>query len=122
MIEPIPKVRRLTNRDTKTVARILGKALGSQGAEGFMAKVGDDVQVDLFKAIGIVISDQSDELMAWLADLIGKTAEEFDEMPPATTPAVIEALKGQEDFKDFLAGVSHLLGQKAGKGLPKSKT
>lgn len=118
MVEPIT-IRPLTNRDTKTVARILGKALGIQGAQGFMTMVGDDVQVDLFKAIGIVLSEQSDELMAWLADLIGKTPEQFDEMPPATTPAVIEALKGQEDFKDFLAGVSRLLGQK---GLHKSKT
>jgi hypothetical protein len=121
MVEPIT-IRPLTNRDTKTVARILGKALGAQGAKGVMTVVGDDAQVDLFKAIGLVFSEQTDELMAWLADLIGKTAEEFDKMPPATTPAVIEAIKGQEDFKDFLAGVSSLLGQKAGKGSPKSKT
>jgi hypothetical protein len=111
MIEPI-KIRPLTNRDLKTVAKMAGKVAGKSRADITKAAKGKEGEfsIDIFQLFQAIATEVSDELMAWFADLIGKTAEEFDEMPPVTTVQIIEALKEQGDFKDFLSQVSLLLG------------
>ena len=53
----------------------------------------------------IVAADLTDDIYNWLADLIGKTPAELDEMPAATPVEIIKELVKRGDFKDFLASV-----------------
>lgn len=48
-----------------------------------------------------IVSKVSDDAWAWLGDLVGKSVEEFNEMPFNTPKDVITQLIKKPDFKDF---------------------
>lgn len=113
MAEPI-KIRPLTNRDLKTLAKMISK-IASKFKPQILSAIkkrekSDTLTFDIVELFQCLVDDLSDELFAWFADLIGKSPEEFDQMSPSTTVDIIEALIKQEDFRDFLARVSRLIG------------
>ncbi len=49
----------------------------------------------------VVAADLTDDIYTWLADLIKKTPEEFDDMPVDTPVQIISELVNRGDFKSF---------------------
>jgi len=97
------EIRELRARDTKTLAKLLGKLKSSSIADIFQSldkKEPMQVGLSLFH---IVAADLTDDIYSWLADLIGKTVEELDDMPVSTPIDIIRELVNRGDFKDFLA-------------------
>ena len=63
-----------------------------------------------------IFTEAEEDLKAWLADLVGKTNDEFMKMPATTVIDIIEALVEQKDIRDFFGRVSQLVSkiEKAG--------
>jgi len=110
------ELRSLTVDDVFTVARMLSKA--TKGARKEIASAikseekpdPTELGMVLFQSIFV---EAEEDLKAWLADLIGKTRDEFVSMPASTVIDIIEKLAGQEDIKDFFGRVSQLVGKVA---------
>jgi len=102
------EVRPLIVDDVFTVAAILSK--GTKAGLAAVVKAEGKVnptEVGIGSFLSLFV-DTKEELKAWLADLIGKTKEEFISMPPTTLITVIKELRKQEEFSDFLAQVKEL--------------
>jgi hypothetical protein len=97
------EIRELKAKDVKTLAHILGKLKPSSVSELYM--VSQNKNPDLLKVgisvFRIVAADLTDDIYAWLADLVGKKVEDLDEMPFNTPIEIIKSLISRGDFKDF---------------------
>jgi hypothetical protein len=89
------QVRELKVKDVFAITRMLSKVKLPQ-------RTGDD------QAYGIAIllaalRDASDDIMAWMADMVQIKPEEFAELPAVTIIDVVEGIAGQAGAKDFFA-------------------
>lgn len=94
------EVRELKAKDTKTLARMLGK-LKSVDAIVAAAQDGKNpakVAVTIFHAVA---ADVTDDLYAWMAELVGMEPAEFDETPANTPALIIKKLIDRGDFQSF---------------------
>ena len=96
------EIRELRARDIKTLAHILGK-LKPESVNNLRAALvsASDVLSAGLTIFHIAASDLTDDVYAWLADLIGASVEEFDEMPFIAPVDIIKELVKRGDFKDF---------------------
>ena len=98
------EVRELKARDVKTIAKLLGK-LKPESVEALLTatkKGGSGNMMEAGLAIfRVVAADLTDDIYAWLADLINKTPAELDEMPAGTPVTIIKTLVERGDFKSF---------------------
>jgi len=96
------EIRELKARDIKTLAHILGK-LKPESVTNLRAALvsASDVLSAGLTIFHIAASDLTDDVYAWLADLIGASVDEFDEMPFSTPIDIIKGLVNRGDFKDF---------------------
>jgi hypothetical protein len=107
------KIRELKAKDVKTLAHILGKLKSSSVSELYMileGKMSDPLRVGL-SVFRIVAADLTDDIYAWLADLIGKKPEELDDMPFGTPAEIIKELVKRGDFKDFFGQAARVAGE-----------
>lgn len=97
------EIRELKARDVKTLAKMLGK-LKPESIDGLLGllaeKKADPKKVGL-SLFHIIAADLTDDIYAWLADLIGKTTAELDEMPASAPVGIVKALTKGGDFKSF---------------------
>ncbi len=97
------EIRDLRAKDLKVLAKMLGK-LKPESIESVLSLVkgreADPMQVGL-SLFHIIAADLTDDIYAWLADLIGKTPAEIDEMPANTPVIIIRTLVERGDFKSF---------------------
>ncbi len=103
------EVRELRARDIKTLAKMLGK-LKPESIEALLAatkKGGGGNMMEAGLAIfRLIAADLTDDIYAWLADLIGKTPADLDEMSADIPFAIIKILIERGDFKSFFGSVS----------------
>ena len=106
------EIRSLLVTDVFTVARMLSKVAGGARAEIAAAiKAGKnsnptELGMVMFQTMFV---ETEEDMKEWLANLIGKTKEEFLVMPARTVPDIIRTLVKQEDAKDFFAQASRLV-------------
>ena len=100
-------IRELKARDVKTLAKMLGKLKETSVSDIMVAleRKGDPMAIGL-SLFRVVAADLTDDIYAWLADLIGKTPVELDEMPASTPVDIVKALVKRGDFGDFLGSVT----------------
>lgn len=94
------EIRPLQIDDLFTISRILGKS--SVNAEKLTGSEG--AWLRLMESL----CEASDDLLAWLADLVGKEVKEFSAMPAAAIYDIVEKLSQQAGFQDFLLWVDIL--------------
>ena len=97
------EIRELKARDIKTLAKMLGKLKTTSVGDLFELldkKKTNQLEVGL-SIFRIVAADLTDDIYTWLADLIGKTPAELDEMPASTPGDIIKTLIERGDFKSF---------------------
>lgn len=110
------EVRAFTVQDTFTATTMLSKVTKGARVELALAlsskKKVDPTEVGMALFQSMFLETQ-EEMKSWLADLIGKSKDEFLAMPAMTILDVIEAIAKKEDAKDFFERVSRLvLGKK----------
>lgn len=113
------EVRQLRAKDVKALAKMLGK-LKSGGISDILVALEKKESpaatgLALFR---VIAADLTDDIYAWLADLIGVSVEDFDEMPVETPAAIIKELAKRGEFKDFFGSAL----QQAGGDSPSSTT
>ena len=106
------EIRELRAKDVKTLAKMLGKLKSSSTGDLFTVldkaakKKGDsnpmEVGLSLFR---IAAADLTDDIYSRLADLIGKTVEELDEMSVNAPADIIKELVTRGEFKSFFGSV-----------------
>jgi len=110
------KVRELRAKDVKVLAKMLGK-LKPSSVEGIFQSLdnpgSNPMQVGL-SLFHVIAADLTDDIYAWLADLIGKTAAELDGMSASTPIDIIKELVKRGEFKDFFGLATQQAEQKAG--------
>jgi hypothetical protein len=110
------KVRELRAKDVKALAKMLGK-LKPASVEGIFRALdnpgSNPMQVGL-SLFHVIAADLTDDIYAWLADLIGKTPAELDEMSASTPIDIIKELTSRGEFKDFFGSATQQAGQAAG--------
>ncbi len=95
------EVRELKAKDVKTLAKMVGRLKSLDNIfDALEQKKARPTQVGIaiFK---IIASDVTDDLYAWLADLIGKSVAELDEMPFDTPVKIFKELFKREGWRDF---------------------
>lgn len=99
------EIRALKAKDIKTLAKMLGKLKESSIGDILVSieKQADPMKVGL-SLFHIIAADLTDDIYAWLADLIGKTPADLDEMDFNTPVEIVKALVDRGDFKDFFGG------------------
>ncbi len=100
-------IRELKAKDIRVLVKMLGKLKPADVAEILLAieeKESKPIKVGLL-LFRVIAADLTDDIYIWLADLIGKTAEELDEMPANTPVEIIKELIKRGDFKDFFGSV-----------------
>ena len=109
------EVRQLIVDDVFAVARMLSKVTKGARAELVQAlsdKKGGkkpnagELGMALFQSL---FTESEDDLKTWMADLVGKTKEEFIFMPATTLIDIVDALMKQEGILDFFERVSQLV-------------
>lgn len=97
------KVRELTAKDLKTLVKMLGKLKPASKMAITAAMTGKksamDTGVEIFSAVA---ADLTEEIYAWLADLVGLKVEELDKQPFSYPVEIVKALIKQGSFGDFL--------------------
>lgn len=96
------EIRELKARDLKALAKMLGK-LDQASIKGILSnldKKGNQLEVGV-SIFRMIAADLTDDLYAWLADLIGKSPPDLDEMSFDTPVEIFKALVKRGDFKDF---------------------
>lgn len=112
------KVRPLITDDLFAVAYMLSKITKGAKAELAQALSGEEsnpteIGILLFQSVFI---EAKEDLKAWLASLVGKTTEEFGNLPLMTFMEIIEALMEQKDATDFFARASQLAAKRENRG------
>lgn len=115
MIEEI-KIRELKRKDRKTVAAMIKKLADKVGTNGLLNIIVSDPSStttdtpvkkdDVFTRIGVelikmLLDVLEDDVAAWFSDLIGKSPEEFDEMPFDVEMIIIEQLMEAQEANSF---------------------
>ena len=131
-------LRRLTTRDVFTVMTLLTDSIGSAddvkklftdvkdaaGKKSYDKKPDDvfggpapeDDEGDSFVAVGItsiwglltgLLHERT--FVDWLANLVGKTTEDFEKLPPMVVIEVLAALRNHPDITDFFERLSGAL-------------
>lgn len=100
------EIRRLKTKDFFQVAKILSK-LGNKVMQQLNEET-NSMQAGLLLLTTALENAESD-MLEWLADLAGKTPEEFEEMDFDTPLLVIEALAEKEDLNRFFVKVRALI-------------
>ena len=103
-------IRPLKVMDVETIAKILAKASKAtlvQIAVSLQDKV--SVKSILVATVLNLVSEGSDDIVAWLADMAGMTSEELLNAPINTIADVIEAIVKQQGAQGFFKRVSALL-------------
>ena len=106
------EIRKLLVKDVFTVARMLSKVAGRARAEiaaAIKARESSNPTELGMVMFQTMFAESEEDMKEWLADLIGKTKEEFLSMPATTVIDIIETLMKQEDATDFFARVSRLV-------------
>ncbi len=97
------EIRDLRAKDLKVLAKMLGK-LKPESIESVLSLVkgreADPMQVGL-SLFHIIAADLTDDIYAWLADLIGKSPADMDGMSFNAPIEIIKALIARGDFGDF---------------------
>ncbi len=101
------EIRDLRAKDVKTLAKMLGKLKASSVGDimAALSGKGDPMAMGL-TIFRVVAADLTDDIYAWLADLIGKPTAELDEMPVNTPAEIIKTLVERGDFKSFFGMAS----------------
>ena len=114
------EVRQIIVDDVFTVTRMLSKVTKGARAELAQAlsdkkkgKSPDPTELGLALVQALFVETETD-LKAWLASLIGKSAEEFVAMPAGTIIDIVDGLVKQEGIMDFFGRLSHLVTKAAG--------
>ena len=117
------KIRELKRRDRKVLAAMIKKLVDKIGDKSVLnlmvtdstATAGDkpESQKDVFSRIGIelvkmMIEVIESDVAVWFADLLGVTAEQFDDMPFDIELIVIEQLMEAEESNRFFTIASRL--------------
>jgi hypothetical protein len=98
------EIRELKAKDVRILAKMLGKLRSSSLGDIFSLldrKESDPLKVGL-SLFRVVSADLTDDLYSWLASLIGKTAEELDEMPADTPVEIVKSLIQGGRLSSFL--------------------
>lgn len=116
-------VRNLRTKDVFRVAHILARA-SKQSRKSLVQAVQIDtedgpqtVQIeseDVGWAIFEALLEREDDLKELLADLCGKNAAEFDELPYDAMLTIIERIAEQDDLSGFLSRVMALVNRLSG--------
>jgi hypothetical protein len=101
-------VRRLNTRDIFAFARIMSVGLKLLGPE-FLKQKQEVTSENFVILMASAIPLAENESIKLLASLIGKTAEEFDKLPPDTMLYIVEILKDHIDVKRFFTHVVKLI-------------
>jgi hypothetical protein len=131
------KIRPLKRKDRKTVAAMIRKLADKIGKNGLLNIIVSDPAAaakentatekgDVFTRIGIEIVKQmldvlEDDVAKWFADLIGKTPEQFDDLPFDVEVQIIEQLANSEEIGSFFTGALRVF-NKIKKSVPESLT
>jgi hypothetical protein len=110
----VVKVRPLCVNDLFAVAKIISKAAG-EGVKALSGMQGASEEEVGLAVVTIGIGHAEDETKAWLADLIGKTPEEFGKMPPTAALDIVDQLADQEDLRAFFSKAGGLAKKLGGK-------
>lgn len=102
------EVRELKAKDLKTAAHIIGK-LDERAKLSLLRALGDtdspktqQQKMELgFTIIQIAAANMTDDIYALLADLVGMSAQEFDDMPINTPKEIITTLIDRGDLASF---------------------
>ncbi len=109
------KVRPLQAQDLKTLVKMLGKLRTGvvtdiiallktdKGKPERSDKMAMETGLMIFRELSSTITD---DLYAWLASLIGKTAAELDVMPFDTPIEIVKTMISGGGFKSFLSRVA----------------
>ncbi len=102
------EIRELKAKDVRTLAKILGqlKPTSIDNLLIILGKKKSNLMEIGLSVFHIAAADLTDDIYAWLADLIGKPIEELDNMPVSTPANIIRELMNRGDFKDFFGSVS----------------
>jgi len=104
------EIRALKAKDVKTLAKMLGKLKESSIGDILVSieKQANPMKVGL-SLFHIVAADLTDDIYAWLADLIGKKPDDLDEMDFNAPAEIVKALVSRGDFKSFFdAGINQV--------------
>lgn len=104
--EPLPQdeLEKLNPKQRKEYAEKLAEA---------QANLPNPTELGLALVQNLFIESEAD-LKAWLASLIGKTADEFKVMPATTIIDIVDGLLAQEGIMDFFERVSQLVSKGEG--------
>lgn len=103
------EVRKLKAEDLKTLMKMLGKL--SPEAKNEIVKIltgakTEQGETDMM-AIGIsifqILTEMTDDIFTWLADMIGSTPEELDNMSISTPIDIVKIIIAREDWRGFLS-------------------
>jgi hypothetical protein len=101
-------VRELKARDVKNLAKMLGK-LKPQSVANLVSVLdnrnGNPMEIGL-SIFHLIAADLTDDIYAWLADMIGVKTKDMDDMPASTPINIIKELASRGEFKDFLGSVT----------------
>jgi len=94
------EVRKLTAKDVFTVASILGKC--GQEATKIMGSLDSKNESAIgLTFISIALQYAEKDIKEWLCSLVGKTSDEFDNLPLDAPLEIVEKLFEQEDIPRF---------------------
>lgn len=128
-MEPEIKIRPLKRKDRKTLTAMIKKFAEKVGANQLFNLITSDPTTpkaaetknadDVFTRVGIELVKQmievlDDDMAIWFADLIGKTKEEFDDMPFSVEAIIIEQLTEAKEIEDFFIHASHAFSRMRG--------
>ena len=100
------EIRKLKTRDVKTIAGIIGRLNPDKIGQITGLARAESNRIELALAILRLLDAQvTDDIFAWLADMAGMTAAEFDDSEPAVLKAVVTGVIEQAGFKDFLSSL-----------------
>jgi hypothetical protein len=104
------EIRELQVKDIFTVAKILSK-VGRAARQELMAtaKGEQNAQALGMEIIMTLFTEAEEDVKGWLADVAKMKVEDFSAQPPSFLFDVIEALKEQGGFQDFLSKLTKLL-------------
>jgi hypothetical protein len=100
------QVRNLKTSDFFVMAKIVSK-MGTKVLKQ-LSESTTELQAGLL-FVTIVLENAEADMKAWLADLAGKTAEEFDQLSFDAPIEVIEKLSEKEDLNAFFGRVRALV-------------
>jgi hypothetical protein len=116
------QIRQLKQKDRVTIAVMVRKLVDKLGDTGLLNLIVHDEKAkptdekarnDIFARTGINILKTAleiieDDVLAWFCDLVGKTKEEFGELPIDIEIQIMEQLAGASETNDFFSGALRL--------------